>query len=110
MAYLLTLISAIASVTGNIGAKYWADDKGVGWVIITMIAYTLSVIAYVWSLRLGSFTILNALFYSFVPIITILSGYFIFKEQPTGFQLVGMLFVLIGVVLITLETGLFTGR
>lgn len=104
MIYILTFLSAVTSVIGNLTAKYWADSKGSFWMIVTIVAFTLSTIAYAYSLRIGGqFTLVNALFYAVVPIITVLFGIFLFHDRITTLQTVGLILGFIAILLFTIE-------
>lgn len=104
MVYLLTFISAITSVIGNVTAKYWADSKGTFWMTVTICAFLVSTISYTYSLRIGGqFTLVNALFYAIVPIITVLLGFFLFHDRVTTLQAVGLGLSFIAIVLFTIE-------
>lgn len=106
MSYLLVLVSASASICGNLMAKFWAEQRGMSWTMATAVFYTISTLTYVWSLRLAKFTIVNAFFYALVPIFTIFTGYFLFREKLTTLQLVGIAVTMLGIVLFSFEEGL----
>ena len=103
MIYLLTLISALSAIIGNVTAKYWADNDSPIWLIATFVVYTISTFAYAESLHFGKFTIINALFYAIVPIITTIFGVLLFKDRITLLQSVGIILSVIGIVLFTIE-------
>lgn len=103
MVYLLTLVSALTSILGNVTAKFWADGNQPSWFIVTIVAFTASTVSYAYSLRYGHFTTINALFYAVVPIITAIFGYVLFKDKLTTLQLIGFLFGLVSIILLTVE-------
>lgn len=104
-AYSFLTFTILFTVLGNITGKFWADRRGLIWAAITLAAYIASTFTYIWSLRFAKFTILNSLFYTAVPILTILFGIFYFKEKVTAQETVGIVIALIGMVLITTASG-----
>lgn len=103
MVYFLTFLSALTAIIGNVTAKYWADKSSTIWLFVTLAVYTISTFAYAESLRFGKFTVVNALFYAIVPIITTAFGIFLFKDRLSLLQTIGILLSVIGIVLFTIE-------
>lgn len=103
MIYLLTFLSAIASIIGNVLGKVWADRQELRWLVWMFVSFAISSLAYAYSLRYGKYTIVNAMFYAIVPVITAASGIVLFKERLTSLQMAGLLLGVISIVLLTVE-------
>lgn len=46
MVYLLTFLSAIASIVGNVLGKVWADRQDLRWLVWMFVSFTISSLAY----------------------------------------------------------------
>jgi drug/metabolite transporter (DMT)-like permease len=103
MVYFLTIFSALCSVIGNLSAKYWSDTRRLPWILLTFTMYNLGTMTYLWSLRYGKFTIVTSLFYTLVPMVTIFSGVFLFRDKVTQYQLLGIVLSVLGILLFTFE-------
>lgn len=103
MVYLLTFISAMSSIVGNVLGKVWADREEPRWLVWMFVSFAISSLAYAYSLRYGKYTIVNAMFYAIVPVITVVSGIYLFKEKLTALQTAGLLLGVISIVLLTVE-------
>jgi multidrug transporter EmrE-like cation transporter len=57
MVYLLTFVSALLSVIGNITSKYWSDSRQLWLLVLTFVIYNLGTIPWLLSLRLVKFSI-----------------------------------------------------
>ncbi|HWR00140.1 MAG TPA: SMR family transporter [Candidatus Methylomirabilis sp.] len=103
MVYLLTFLSAIASIIGNVLGKVWADRQDLRWLAWMFVSFTISSLAYAYSLRYGKYTIVNAMFYAIVPVITAVTGIYFFKEKLTTLQTTGLLLGVVSIILLTME-------
>jgi EamA domain-containing membrane protein RarD len=71
---------------------------------VTLIVYTISTVAYLWTLAIGGkFTIVNTLFYAIVPFVTILGGWFLFRDVLSRVQILALCFALAAIVLFALN-------
>ncbi|OGL73192.1 hypothetical protein A3E39_00260 [Candidatus Uhrbacteria bacterium RIFCSPHIGHO2_12_FULL_60_25] len=103
MVYLLTLLSAITSIVGNVLGKVWVDRQDLRWLVWMFVSFSISGFAYAYSLRYGKYTIVNAMFYAIVPVVTAASGIYLFKEKLTAIQTAGLLLGVISIILLTME-------
>lgn len=103
MVYLLTLISAITSYIGNVLGKLWVNRSDNLWLWLMFAAYGVASYAYALSLKYGSFTFVNGLFYAVVPVLTALTGLLIFKDRLTTLQMIGLFLGFISIFFLTIE-------
>ncbi len=100
--YLLILCAALAEAMGDGVLKKWAVSQNSHWFILGILLYLTSVITWAFSLKYELISkaiivvmILNTLF-------VLIIGSLFFKESLTDIQKLGVVFALIGLVLIEL--------
>jgi multidrug transporter EmrE-like cation transporter len=85
LGYILVLIGAAATVSADYLAEAWARAGGYGWVI-ALAFYVISGASFIYSLKFGELTVLNATWSVWVFLATSLVGLFIFHERLSPVQ------------------------
>jgi len=99
--YLLLFVSGIFVVLGDYFAKLWSVKQNLWIFIFSMIAYTLSSLLFIPVLLRGDL-IITALIWSLVNIIGFtFVGLYIFKEELSVMQMIGVALGIIAMILLT---------
>lgn len=96
--FYFPLIAVPLSGIGSI--PYWKTPEGWDWIFVILLGVLTQIAQVSMTKALQSAKVASVTVYNYLgSVISILIGYFIFKEVPTLLMLVGILTVLIGVVL-----------
>ncbi len=100
--FLFVFSGAIATVLADYLAEMWSRIGGPGWMI-ALILYVISGATFMYSLRFGELTIMNASWSVLVFIVTSCVGLFIFHERLSMVQWVALCFGFLSIVLFILD-------
>ncbi len=100
--YLLVFSGAIATVLADYLAETWSRVGGYGWLLAIGL-YLISGATFIYSLKFGELTILNATWSIWVFIITSCVGLFIFHERLSTVQWVALVLGFLSVLLFILD-------
>lgn len=96
--YLLVFGGAIATVLADYLAETWSRAGGYGWVV-ALILYATSGAAFIYSLKFGELTILNAAWSIWVFLITSCVGLYIFHERLSTIQWIALVLGFLSILL-----------
>ncbi len=103
MGYFFAALTAAVTISGNITAKLWADNRKPVFLAITLVFYIASSIAFPLALKYGKLSVLNAFSTIFIFSLTTLAGFFLFKERLTFLQSLGLGLAFASIIFLTIE-------
>jgi len=96
-------IITLLDITGVICAKFYSINKFPLLLISTVLLFGGAGYVFTRSLQYEGMAIVNILWVALSVIITTIIGYFIFQEEITNTQLIGIGIITIGLILVTLK-------
>lgn len=103
MGYFLAVVTAVVTIAGNVTAKIWAENNKTTMLVVTLVFYIASSVAFPFALRYGKLTILNAFATAFIFILTSAAGLWYFKERLTALEVLGVFLAFSGILLLSIE-------
>ena len=102
--FFITLV-ALLDIAGMVSAKYWSLSKNNWWLVLTVLTFSLAGIFFTLALRYQGLAITNILWTALATIGITSLGYFVFKEQISTLQFVGIGTILLGFILVNWQVG-----
>jgi multidrug transporter EmrE-like cation transporter len=96
----LMILVAIVETIGDILFKFWAIKEKNIFLVIGVVLYMIATIIFAFSLKYEALSKAISIFSILTIILVVLAGFFIFKENITYLQKIGILLGIIGIVLI----------
>lgn len=96
---LLMLFSSICACLGQLLWKFFAQNESIGFLVFGFVLYGVGALLMIIAYRFGPLSVLQPVL-SFNYILTILLAFFVLNEKITIFKCIGVLFVVLGIVLI----------
>lgn len=94
------VLVAIIETVGDILFKFWAIQNKNLFLISGVLLYVIATIIFAFSLRYEALSKAISIFSIMTLILVVLAGFFIFKENVTIIQKIGILLGIISIVLI----------
>lgn len=101
--FILVIVLSLLDVAGASAAKMWYLHKSPYYLALTIILFGLAGLTFAKSLSYQGMAITNILWVAFSAILVVLVGYFIFRENITPLQLVGIVIIIGGLVLVNYQ-------
>jgi len=105
MAYLFLLVTIVFETAAIIFMKLSFGFENKGWAACAITAYLLSFVFLTWALKIIPAGIANAIWAGASTILVAILGVVIFKEQLSGWQIVFLAMIVIGLVGLNLSKG-----
>ncbi len=101
--FLLHIIAInLLDLVGIICAKYWFLTRHPAWLVATVVLFGGAGYVFAKSLRYEGMAIANVLWIAISIILVTIAGYFLFKENISATQFIGMGIIVAGLVVINL--------
>ncbi|MBW6440958.1 EamA family transporter [Patescibacteria group bacterium] len=100
LSILYAVMITTAEIVGIVVAKKWNLNDNPTYLLVVIFLFGLVGLLFANSLKYEGMAIMNILWISFSIIITTFVGYFIFKENISLAQLVGIGIIIIGLFLV----------
>jgi len=97
---LNVLVISLFDLLGLVSGKLWSIHKNAWWLVATALFFATAGLAFARSLRYEGMAITNILWVAFAALFTTLVGYFVFKENISTLQFMGMLIIIVGLAMI----------
>ncbi|MFA5076031.1 MAG: EamA family transporter [Patescibacteria group bacterium] len=98
--YLYISCIAVLDLGGMLSGKMWNITRQPVYLVVTCLAFTVAGFFFALSLRYEGMAITNIFWIAVSTVLTTIAGYFVFKEQISSVQFIGVLIIIIGVALI----------
>lgn len=101
--YLYIVIIALLDLFAEYIAKHWTLTNKPAYLALTILGFGTAGFFFALSLKYEGVAIANILWIALTAILVTLMGYFVFKEQLSAINLIGIAVVIVGVILINLR-------
>jgi len=99
--YIIVLL--VFDTVGVISAKFWSINKNPLFLFLTMVFFALAGFSFAYSMKFKGLAIANIFWTSLAVIITTVVSYFLFKEEITIIQFIGIAVIIVGLTLVSLK-------
>ncbi len=100
MLWLYLIIGVFADTANVFIAKKFVDSNNYYWLIGTVLTVIVLNLAYIMSVKAGELSIITATWLVTVLIGSVLLGYFIFKEDISTLQWLGIILAVVSIILL----------
>lgn len=100
MIYLLVIIAAVLEVIGQLAIKHYTLFNKNEYLALGMLLYAIICIALSKLYRYKSIGIVQALWSGFSILASVCSGYVMYNDKISNIECIGIIFIIIGVILL----------
>ena len=99
---LLIAVAVLFEIIADILFKYWSMNSRTVFIVIGLIIYSVGTIIWAYSLKFNNLSKAITIFTVLNLIVIVLIGYYLFKEEVSFTNVIGILLGVISVILVQL--------